>query len=71
MGIQRIAEEKCNGCRKCVRVCPEDVLRFDERSRTPVVSYIRDCQCFLCELACAEEAITVTPYRERRTVRPW
>ena len=72
MGIQHIADDRCNGCRKCVKVCPEDVLRFDEETHTPLIAYLRDCQCcFLCELACPAEAIVVTPFRERRAVRPW
>ena len=72
MGIQRIDEERCSGCRKCVRICPEDVLRFDDETKKPAIAYLRDCQCcFLCELGCPEGAITVTPFRERRAVRPW
>lgn len=72
MGIQRINGLVCTGCRMCVNVCPEDVLRFDEETRTPIIAYLRDCQsCFLCELACPVQAITVTPFRERRPVRPW
>ncbi len=72
MGISWIDQEKCNGCGRCDSICPEDVIRLDKETRKALIKYIRDCQsCFLCELECPQEAIYVTPYRERRAVLPW
>ncbi|MGI9860134.1 ferredoxin family protein [Moorella naiadis] len=72
MGIRKIDYEVCDGCRQCTRICPEDVLRFDQENHKPLIQYLRDCQaCFLCEIYCPRQAIYVTPYRERRAVMPW
>ena len=72
MGIQRIDVERCNGCKHCVEICPQDVLRFDRMKKKPVIQYLRDCQsCFLCELECPRQAIHVTPYREKRAILAW
>ena len=72
MGVQQIDEKRCNGCRICVHICPEDVYRFDSAAKRPVIKYLRDCQaCFLCEIYCPKDAVYVTPFRERRAVRPW
>ena len=49
-----------------------DVLRIDETTKKPVIKYLSDCQsCFLCERDCPQEAIYVTPFRERRIPLPW
>lgn len=72
MGIQRIDIRRCNRCRRCAEICPEDVLRYDPETERVYIQYLRDCQsCFLCEIECPEEAIYVTPYRERRTILAW
>ncbi len=72
MGIRRIDESKCDGCRVCVEDCPLDVLRMDHEKEVAFIKYIEDCQsCFLCEHACPKGAIMVTPARERRTPLAW
>jgi NAD-dependent dihydropyrimidine dehydrogenase PreA subunit len=72
MGIQHIDLKRCSRCRHCVEICPQDVLRFDEQEKRVHIQYLRDCQsCFLCEMECPEQAIHVTPYRERRAVLAW
>lgn len=73
MGIRKIDYERCKkGCRLCVDICPEDVLRFDKEEKRPRICYLRDCQsCFLCEIYCPTQAIYVSPFRERRAVMPW
>ena len=72
MGIRKIDYHLCSGCGICVDNCPMDVIRMDEKTRKPFIKYIGDCQsCFLCELDCPEEAIYVTPERERRIPLPW
>ena len=72
MGIQRIDPKRCNRCQHCVQICPEDVLRFDSKTRKVYIQYLRDCQsCFLCEIECPRQAIHVTPYREKRAILAW
>ena len=72
MGIRKIDSELCTGCGLCVDICPMDVIRMDDKSKRPVIKYLTDCQsCFLCERDCPEEAIYVTPFRERRIPLPW
>jgi len=72
VGIRRIDEELCNGCGICVENCPLDVLRLDLKKKVAFIKYLEDCQsCFLCERECPIGAITVTPYRERRTPLSW
>ena len=72
MGICRIDQQRCMGCRVCVEVCPMDVIHFEERSQKAVIRYIRDCQsCFLCEVECPEDAIAVVARFERRMPTAW
>jgi NAD-dependent dihydropyrimidine dehydrogenase PreA subunit len=48
------------------------VIRLNKERKKAFIKYIRDCQsCFLCELECPQDAIYVTPFRERRAVLPW
>ena len=78
MGIRKIDYELCTGCGTCVENCPMDVIRLDpeiyngETSPKAFIKYLRDCMtCYLCELECPEEAIYVSPERERRIPLPW
>lgn len=72
VGVLRIDERACTGCGICVQVCPMDVFRLDDRDSKAFIKYFRDCQsCFLCEVECGEDAIYVSPYRERRLPMPW
>jgi NAD-dependent dihydropyrimidine dehydrogenase PreA subunit len=58
--IEFIAEDICNGCGKCVEVCPTDV--FDPApGQTPLIARHDDCHsCRQCALHCPVSAIYVT-----------
>ncbi|MDP2917278.1 MAG: ferredoxin family protein [Dehalococcoidia bacterium] len=72
MGVRKIDYRLCSGCGICVEHCPMDVFRMDEKTKKPVIKYLRDCQsCFLCEIDCPEQAMYVTPDREMRVPLPW
>lgn len=72
MGVRRIDQELCTGCRVCVDYCPMDVLRMDEHGEKAHIQYLRDCQgCFLCEKECPTGAIYCFPVRERRIPLAW
>ena len=72
MGIRHIDWKICNGCGICVRDCPMDVLRTDEKTKKAFIQYLRDCQsCFLCQKECPVEAIHCYPSFERRIPQAW
>ncbi len=54
----RLDEEKCNGCRMCLIVCPHHV--FEIENRKAVIRNKDLCmECGACALNCAPGAITV------------
>lgn len=52
-----IEEDACNGCNRCVEVCPMDVLAPNpEKGRPPVVAYPEECWfCGCCVDRCPLE----------------
>ena len=69
--IERIDEQKCNGCEICFQVCPSDVFRIEPEARRARIAYRDDCQtCFSCEIDCPEGAIYVSPIHKER-VQVW
>jgi len=72
MAIERIDPELCNGCGICVRICPMDVFRMDEKSKKAVIAYPEDCMlCEFCVLDCPKNAITVTPEKTAPLILSW
>jgi len=62
--IELVSEDRCIGCRLCVKVCPTNV--FDMMGTLPVISRQEDCQtCFMCEAYCPVDALYVAPQAER------
>ncbi|MEM2334787.1 MAG: ferredoxin family protein [Candidatus Bathyarchaeia archaeon] len=58
----RIDPAKCTSCQMCVKVCWEDVIRWDEGAGKPIAMYPEDCVvCGLCEVLCPAGAIEVIP----------
>ncbi len=65
--VKRIDPNLCVGCRICTLCCPEDVLRFDEKKKIPVVQYPKDCMgCLFCGLFCPTDAISVNVIKGRK-----
>ena len=57
-----IDERKCDGCKTCIRMCFQDVFRFDDDRNVSAVKYLNECDaCMVCEASCPKEAINVTP----------
>ena len=70
MGIERIERQRCTRCCRCYEVCPMDVIQSMEED--PYIAYPDDCMCcFLCEMECPVNAITVTGRRPRDIPFPY
>lgn len=51
---------KCDGCGRCVTICPTDVMRMDAATGKARVAYPEDCHvCFLCVEDCKPRAISL------------
>jgi len=62
-----IDETLCTGCGICYYCCPEDVYRFDEDTKLPIIKYPKDCVgCLFCGLLCPTRAIDVTTTKGRK-----
>ncbi len=54
----------CKGCGICIKVCPKNVLEFDERLKAEAVR-MDDCiGCKQCDIFCPDLAITVKEREE-------
>ncbi len=72
MGIKRIDEKLCTGCGICLEDCPMDVIRMNEETDKAYIRYPGDCQsCHLCEMACPENAIDLSPEYTKRLCFPY
>ena len=57
--ITGINQQVCTKCRLCEDICMEDVLHFNEKTRTIEIKYPDDCcNCFDCYAACGVDAIS-------------
>jgi DNA-directed RNA polymerase subunit D len=52
---------ECNGCEKCVGVCPRNILSMDESGRAKASNTVECSLCKLCVEECEPGAIKVTP----------
>jgi len=60
-----ISNERCNGCRACLEICPGDLLAFDKKTKKACIPEPGDCwECFSCVKACPRTAIEIVlPYQ--------
>jgi NAD-dependent dihydropyrimidine dehydrogenase PreA subunit len=53
-----VSAELCNGCLKCIEVCPKDVFSEEENGKVAVVEpFLCIVGCCFCRSACDPEAI--------------
>lgn len=72
MPIKRLRSEACTGCKVCVDVCPEDVLRINENGGKAYIAYPQDCvACLMCEWFCPAKAIDVSVEKARPVPEPY
>ncbi|RLD61871.1 MAG: 4Fe-4S ferredoxin, partial [Bacteroidetes bacterium] len=74
--IAEVDEEKCNGCGKCAKACPVNVIEMHaedsfeiKRKKTPLVDKDICLGCGVCSLNCSMEAIKLTK-RKKRVIHP-
>ena len=59
--------DKCTGCGICLYDCGVDVFAFDAETYKAVVDRNDRCvDCFICEVACPDDAIKVVPLKLAR-----
>jgi NAD-dependent dihydropyrimidine dehydrogenase PreA subunit len=67
--IAHLIAERCTNCAACVAACP--ALVFDPGAEHPVIAQPDACEtCYLCELACGEDALYVAPETDSHTAPP-
>lgn len=70
MAIQPINSEKCVGCGLCVKACPMDVIRLNEKKA--IARYVEECMCCAaCEDVCSTGAIYVSPEKHDPLMVSW
>lgn len=52
---------KCNGCRRCIEVCPHAVFEGPAKEAVEIVRRDACMECGACVLNCSEGALTVHP----------
>ena len=74
--IPKIQEKECNGCGKCINICPVEAMSLvsandphNPKRRLAKLSFELCLGCGLCVRACTEKAITLKP-REKRVITP-
>lgn len=67
--IAHLIADDCTNCGACVDACP--ALVFDPGAQHPVLARVEACEtCYLCELACAADALYVAPEQDSRAAPP-
>jgi len=64
--FELVIRDRCTGCKRCVQVCPTNVLELGP-DNVPFAARLEQCQtCFMCELYCPSDAVYVGPERDAR-----
>lgn len=64
--IESIREELCLKCRRCIKVCPKDILGWNSAENRPEIIYPYECQtCFQCRIVCESKAIIMNANRKK------
>ena len=72
MPVENINEDTCTGCGECVKSCPMDVIRMDEKKEKAVIEYPEECMlCEFCVLDCPVEAISVSLEKHSPLIVSW
>jgi NAD-dependent dihydropyrimidine dehydrogenase PreA subunit len=62
----------CNGCGKCEKSCPCDVIRIDRNNNKATSKYTEDCMlCGLCSNDCPTNAIEFSKINISRILSSW
>jgi DNA-directed RNA polymerase subunit D len=59
--LPKIEIDDCDGCGKCVKVCPRGILTFTEDDKVEITNTIECSLCKLCMDECDIDAIRVIP----------
>lgn len=58
--FQRVVQKKsCNLCGACAKVCPSEVITFDEASKRLIVDHSKCLRCYSCMAACPRGSLAV------------
>lgn len=56
MGL-KFESSKCNGCGRCVDICPGDLLRIDEKGKSSIRNQADCWDCMACVKSCPQGAL--------------
>lgn len=62
-GFPYVTAEKCNGCKRCIRVCPSgalEVVDTEDGGRKHITNIARCTRCQQCEESCPQNGIQLT-----------
>lgn len=72
MPIEMINTNICEGCGRCVTVCPGDVIRIDEDKKVAFIVYPEECMgCGFCSFECPKGAIEASPLPSSMPLVSW
>ncbi len=57
--VARIDQDKCGGCRQCMKVCPFGAIGYGAATRKSAIDVTRCYGCGICRAACPKEAIAL------------
>jgi len=55
--VRPVFTEKCIGCAMCVKYCPENAIKVDEKTKKAKVNYDYCKGCLVCMSVCPVHAI--------------